>query len=119
MKAFCLKKKWVKSCFKLKKHLILLLIIFLSCSSPESLEEAPVAEETEAEETEEEVSEESETVDVEEEEDSEPESEVAEDEVEEVVELEEVDAEFEALFAEAQATIADSYVAELEEDEEV
>ena len=81
--------------------------------------EAPVAEETEAEETEEEVSEESETVDVEEEEDSEPESEVAEDEVEEVVELEEVDAEFEALFAEAQATIADSYVAELEEDEEV
>ena len=79
--------------------------------------EAPVAEETEAEETEEEVSEESETVDVEEEEDSEPESEVAEDEVEEVVELEEVDAEFEALFAEAQATIADSYVAELEEDE--
>tara|TARA_R100000329_G_scaffold34529_3_gene32203 strand:+ start:2691 stop:3965 length:1275 start_codon:yes stop_codon:yes gene_type:complete len=81
--------------------------------------EAPVAEETEAEETEEEVSEESETVDVEEEEDLEPESEVAEDEVEEVVELEEVDAEFEALFAEAQATIADSYVAELEEDEEV
>ena len=81
--------------------------------------EAPVAEETEAEETEEEVSEESETVEVEEEEPSEPEDEVGEDEVEEVVELEEVDAEFEALFAEAQATIADSYVAELEEDEEV
>ena len=81
--------------------------------------EAPVAEESEAVEAEEEVTEDSETVEVEEEEPSEPEDEVGEDEVEEVVELEEVDAEFEALFAEAQATIADSYVAELEEDEEV
>ena len=81
--------------------------------------EAPVAEESEAVEAEEEVAEYSETVEVEEEEPSEPEDEVGEDEVEEVVELEEVDAEFEALFAEAQATIADSYVAELEEDEEV
>ena len=81
--------------------------------------EAPVAEESEVVEAEEEVTEDSDTVEVEEEEPSEPEDEVGEDEVEEVVELEEVDAEFEALFAEAQATIADSYVAELEEDEEV
>jgi hypothetical protein len=79
--------------------------------------EAPVAEESEAEETEEEVTEE-ETIEVEEVEDSEPEDEVATEEVEEeVVELEEVDAEFEALFAEAQATIADSIIVELDDDE--
>ncbi len=79
--------------------------------------EAQVAEETEAEETEEEVTEE-ETIEVEEVEDSEPEDEVATEEVEEeVVELEEVDAEFEALFAEAQATIADSIIVELDDDE--
>ena len=79
--------------------------------------EAPVAEETEAEETEEEVTEE-ETIEVEEVEDSQSEDEVATEEVEEeVVELEEVDAEFEALFAEAQATIADSIIVELDDDE--
>jgi len=83
---------------------------------PVAEESEAVAEESEVVETEVEPTEDSETVDVEEEEDSEPEEDTA-DEVEEIVELEEVDSEFEALFAEAQATIAESIIVELEEDE--
>jgi len=83
---------------------------------PVAEESEAVAEESEVVETEVETTEDSETVDVEEEEDSEPEEDTA-DEVEEIVELEEVDSEFEALFAEAQATIAESIIVELEEDE--
>ena len=83
---------------------------------PVAEESEAVAEESEVVETEVEPTEDSETVDVEEEEDSEPEEDTAVEE-EEIVELEEVDSEFEALFAEAQATIAESIIVELEEDE--
>jgi len=83
---------------------------------PVAEESEAVAEESEVVETEVEPTEDSLTVEVEEEEDSEPEEDTA-DEVEEIVELEEVDSEFEALFAEAQATIAESIIVELEEDE--
>lgn len=83
---------------------------------PVAEESEAVAEDSEVVETEVEPTEDSETVEVEEEEDSEPEEDTA-DEVEEIVELEEVDTEFEALFAEAQATIAESIIVELEEDE--